>query len=158
VSCTDVCVVVDYDGGNEFYSEAMRRARKPYKCCECHDPIAVGDLHHYASGKSDGYLFSERTCAACNEIRKTFCCNGWEFTTLWEAISDQLFPEWNPMVAIDCLAKLTTDAVCWVFAGIRIVQRAALGPWDTFMVAMAFCGTALFLVTCAAEVAKGDPT
>lgn len=110
MSCNDVCVVMDYDGSNEFYAEAMRRARKAHKCCECGDPIAAGDLYHYASGNSDGDFFTAKTCASCEEIRKAFCCDGWEFTTLWEAISDQLFPYWDPMKAIDCLAKLTTDA------------------------------------------------
>lgn len=111
MSCKDVCVYVgDYDGLNEFYSEAIRKARKPYKCCECGNPIAVGDQYERVSGKYDGEIFSERTCLPCVEIRKAFACGGWVCGELWESIRDQLFPSWDAMQAIDCLAKLTTDA------------------------------------------------
>lgn len=110
MSCQDICVVTDYDGSNEFYREATRRAAKVHHCCECAEAIAVGELHHYATGKSDGSFWTQRTCAACAEIRTTFCCDGWMFTMLWEDIREQLFSEWNDMLAIDCLARLTTDA------------------------------------------------
>lgn len=110
MSCQDVCVVMDYDCVNDFSSEAIRRAAKPHKCCECGDAIAVGDSHHYCAGKTDGEFWYERTCAPCHEIRKTFCCDGYVLLTLWDEIRDQLFPKWNEMVAIDCLARLTTDA------------------------------------------------
>lgn len=109
MGCNDICVVMDYDGANEFYTEAVRRARKSYRCCECGDSITVGDSHHYAAGKSDGHFWEYRTCASCEEIRKEFSCGSWIFGELWASVDDQLFPEWNEMTAIDCLAKLTTD-------------------------------------------------
>lgn len=109
MSCQDVCVVMDHDGGNDFFREVTRRAAKPHRCCECSDPIAVGESHEYAAGKSDGMFWDYRTCAACVEIRKTFVCHMFVFETLWEEINDQLFREWNEMVAIDCLARLTTE-------------------------------------------------
>lgn len=111
MTCNDVCVSMDWDyGGNDFYHEAMRRARKPYKCIECGDAIAVGDLYEHATGKYEGDIYTNRTCAPCAEIRKTFFCEGWIFGEVWEAIREQLFPRWNDVVAIDCLAKLTTHA------------------------------------------------
>lgn len=110
-SCKDVCVAMDCDyDSNEFYSEGQRRARKQYKCCECSAPILPGELYQYAVGKSDGDMFTARTCAVCAEIRKAFCCDGWIFGELWESVTEQLFPYWNEMMAIDCLARLTTDA------------------------------------------------
>lgn len=110
MSCNDVCVTMDADGIGEFYHEAMRRARKPYKCCECYEPIAVGELYQCASGKWEGEMFSERTCAECAEIRAAFACGGWIFGELWESVREQLFWHWDEMKAIDCLARLKTDA------------------------------------------------
>src|SRR4051794_10957813 len=60
MSCSDTCVVMDYDGYNTFSTEATRRARKLHRCCECGEPIAVGESHNYAAGKYDGYFWSER--------------------------------------------------------------------------------------------------
>jgi len=100
---------MDADGCSEFYSEATRKARKPYRCCECRRDIAIGDLYVSASGKWEGDFFTERTCVECDEIRSALCC-GWVFGQLWESIRDQVFPYWNEMTAIDCLAKLKTDA------------------------------------------------
>ena len=111
MSCQDQCVVMDYyDVTNDFYRETTRRAAKPHRCCECGEAIAVGEIHEYVTGKSEGDFWQNRTCAACAEIRKAFCCGSWLFTELWESIRDQLFPQWNEMTAIDCLAKLTSDA------------------------------------------------
>ena len=110
MSCQDVCVAMEYDGSNEFYREAVRRAAKPHWCCECGHAIAAGDRYHYASGKSDGDFFDAHTCLACAEVRQTFACGGWVFGELWESINDQVFSEWDDMKAIDCLARLKSDA------------------------------------------------
>lgn len=112
MSCNDVCVEMDpWDcPGNAFYRESMPRARKPHRCEECHGVIAKGDSHHYATGKSDGEFWQARTCAPCHEIRKTFSCGTWVIGMLWESVDEQVFPKWDEMVAIDCLARLTTDA------------------------------------------------
>lgn len=110
MSCSDACSIdMDADGHTEFYSEVVRRARKPYKCCECYEPISVGERYEAAAGKWEGEIFTERTCLPCAEIRRAFACS-WVFGKLWETIRDQLFGGWNDMKAIDCLAKLTTDA------------------------------------------------
>lgn len=109
MSCKDVCVTMDYDGGNSFESEEVRRARKQYKCVECRETIAIGDKYHYEVGLNDGHFFTNRTCEPCYEIRSAFCCGAWIFGDLWQEIDEQLFPYWDAMKAIDCLAKLTTD-------------------------------------------------
>ncbi len=100
----------DFGVSSEFSRESTRRARKPYRCGECNDPIAVGESHSYACGKCEGQFFDARTCLACAEIRDVFSCDGWVLSTLWEEISLQLFPEWDEMQQIDCLARLKTDA------------------------------------------------
>lgn len=110
MSCTDACIYVgDYDGP-EFWREEVRRARKPYKCDECRDPIAFGELYQYVSGKWDGEISAYRTCLTCAEVRAVFSCDGFALMTLWDDIREQMFPEWDDMKAIDCLAKLKTQA------------------------------------------------
>jgi hypothetical protein len=109
MSCADVCVSMDWDGYNDFYTEAWHRAVKPHTCIECARVIAPRESYHKASGKNDGDFFTEKTCAECAEIRKAFCCGGFVFGYLWESIREQLFPSWDDMKAIDCLAQLTSD-------------------------------------------------
>src|SRR5690349_6857248 len=99
--CNDACVYQEYDGSTSFSTERMPRAAKPHQCSECNDVIAKGDVHHYASGKTDGQFWDMRTCAACHEIRKTFCCDGWVGGMLWEDIHDQLFSRWDFRTSID---------------------------------------------------------
>jgi hypothetical protein len=111
MSCQDLCIEwADYDWSTEFCRESTRRARKPYRCCECGDVIAVGDLHEYVAGKSGGEFWNYRTCAVCAEIRDAFKCDTWGYTVLWESVCEQMFPEWNEMTAIDCLARLKSQA------------------------------------------------
>lgn len=110
MSCADVCLSMDYDGSNEFFSEKPVRARKAHKCCECRGAIAVGETYHYAAGKCDGDFFDERTCAVCFEIRNAFTCGSFTFETLWEAMGEEMFPLWRKRGPWDCLAKLTTSA------------------------------------------------
>lgn len=110
MSCADVCVVMDWDGGNDFYHEVERRAAKQHQCCECGDSIVPGVRYQYAAGKAEGDVFDAKTCLPCAEVRKVFCCEGWIFGMLWESIDEQVFPGWDDMKAIDCLSRLKTDA------------------------------------------------
>lgn len=111
MSCADVCLSMDHDSGwNDFFNARDVKARKPHVCCECAEPIAVGDTYCRESGKSDGDLFSMATCAPCKEIRDAFVCGGFTFTELWECIRSDMFPVWREKGAFDCLAKLTTQA------------------------------------------------
>lgn len=110
MGCQDACVSMDYEGSSDFYRAETRKARKPHRCCECREVINVGEVHQYVAGKSDGEFWEDRTCAACHEIRRVFVCGAHVLETLWEEIGYQLFPEWNEITAIDCLARLTTQA------------------------------------------------
>jgi len=82
-----VCIFSGYEGeANDFMSDEVRRARKPYRCCECGRNIAVGEKHEYARGASGGDFWAERTCLICSEIRKAFCCDGWIYGSLWDGM------------------------------------------------------------------------
>ncbi len=111
MSCQDVCLWGgEYESG-EFYAETKPRAAKEHKCCECRAIIPKGEVHVYAKGKNDGMFWDYRVCSACDEIGRVFYCDGPRcFEMLWEDVREQMFPRWNEMVAIDCLARLTTDA------------------------------------------------
>ena len=108
MSCADVCLDHDYDESNEFYSEAIVTARKPHQCCECKETIRPGQQYERATGKSDGDVWTSKTCALCREIRKAFVCGTWTFGLLWESIEEGMFPVWETAGPIDCLAKLDT--------------------------------------------------
>lgn len=111
MSCADVCIDQDYDGDiAEFYRESRPKARKPHQCCECGETIPVGTVYQRASGKSEGDVWSEATCAVCEEIRRAFVCGSVTFGMLWESIELEMFPIWTERGPIDCLAKLDTLA------------------------------------------------
>jgi hypothetical protein len=110
MSCADVCLSHDWDGSTDFHSSRTVKARKPHKCCECGRAICVGESHQYVSGKCEGWFFTERTCAECEEIRTVFVCGSWVYGELWESMREQMFPMWRTKGAWDCLAKLTTEA------------------------------------------------
>lgn len=121
--CADVCLDHDYDGFNEFYSDRLVTARKPHKCCECGGAIGSGQRYQRASGKNDGNLWTEATCAVCAEIRAAFVCGTWIFGELWESIRETMFPIWETLGPLDCLAKLTT-------LGAREKCRAEYAKWQ----------------------------
>jgi hypothetical protein len=110
MGCADVCLSHDYDGDTSLYREGFSHARKEYGCCECGDAIPAGEQYQWASGKTGDGMFRVHTCAACAEIRAAFFCGSWIFGEMWETIREGMFPVWKRASAIDCLAKLTTDA------------------------------------------------
>lgn len=108
MGCADVCLMMDYENDNVFHSATTRKARKSHRCCECGDPILPGDVYEYVCGKAEGEIFTVKTCAACVEIRKAFCCGSWVYEMLWESIREEMFPVWRAKGSWDCLAKLST--------------------------------------------------
>ena len=53
-------------------------ARKQYRCCECYDIIAPGDLYEvwrYINREAHKPFGSFRTCAPCAAIRRDFGCS-----------------------------------------------------------------------------------
>lgn len=53
----------------QFYSHQTRKAKKQYKCGECHGLIQPGEQYHYHYGKWDGDLGQFRFCLECEEMR-----------------------------------------------------------------------------------------
>jgi predicted RNA-binding Zn-ribbon protein involved in translation (DUF1610 family) len=105
------CLTGDFDSdGNDFYSEEMRTARKEYRCSECHKRILPGDKYAHSTGKTCGVkkIWTNRTCATCDEIRDHFYCGGgWLFGQLWEDIREQIFGE---VFRFECMEGLSVKA------------------------------------------------
>jgi len=69
--------------------EAIRKARKPYYCCECQETIKRGQQYEDATGiDHDGRAYHYRTCLPCSRIRKHYCPSGWIWGELAEAVYD----------------------------------------------------------------------
>ena len=106
MSCADACIDMDYDDDNEFYVETTPTARKPHVCCECGQTIQPGQPYERVTGKSDGAVWTVKSCAICREIRKALVCGSWQFGELWESIREGVFPAWEQLSPLDCLAKI----------------------------------------------------
>lgn len=109
MGCADVCLDHGYDDNNEFFSQRDQTARKRYSCVECGRPIEHGSRYEYCFGKTDGLVWTERTCLVCVEVREAFVCGSFCFSMLWDSIQSEIFPRWGEEGPFDCLAKLDTD-------------------------------------------------
>ncbi len=79
---------VDVDEPVRFVEHRIVRARKQHECCECQEPIKVGERHHVESGVGyDGDHYRYRTCVTCMRIREHYCGGGW----IWGGLADQLY-------------------------------------------------------------------
>jgi len=58
----------DYDLP-EFFSETVRTAKKPHRCCECGRAIAVGEKYENVTGKWEGDFSTYKTCVRCRAVR-----------------------------------------------------------------------------------------
>ena len=106
MGCADVCLDHGYDEINEFFSQRKQTARKQWQCAECSGKITPGERYEYSAGKCDGFMFDERTCLLCAEIRDAFVCGSFVFGSLWESIYEAIFPRWGEEGPYDCLMKL----------------------------------------------------
>lgn len=84
------CVCEDYDYDTEFYCARVVTARKEHKCCECSDVIVPGEKYEYVSGKSDGDLFTAKTCLVCSKIRDSIFQCGFYHGDLWRWVHDEI--------------------------------------------------------------------
>ncbi len=121
--CSDVCIDMDYDESNEFYTAIMRKARRPHQCRECHQTIQPGEKYEYVSGKSGGDVWMAKTCAICLAIRDALVCGTWVHGQLWEEIEEGIFPAWQRLSPLDCLAKIDSLAA-------RDALRARYRMWQ----------------------------
>ena len=117
----------DIDGDSaDFHDVTMRRARKQHACCECRRTILPGEMYQHVAGKWGGSLNTYDTCAECAEIRGALCLGSWLYTSLWEDIQEQVFPEFITK-CLDALspparAKLVDAFDDWM-ADERVVTR-----------------------------------
>ena len=72
-------------------SDKVRKARKKHKCCECQNPIDIGENYHYLSGIWNGEPKDYKTCMGCRELReyaysfaRDMQCNDEEYPALGE--------------------------------------------------------------------------
>lgn len=94
------CIYTSYDGDEATFSRTeWRKARKPHKCCECRETIPSGVKYQHTTGKWDS-IQVYKTCEACVEIRHELCCEGWNYTTLWEDVREYFHQGGNPMGCI----------------------------------------------------------
>src|SRR5665213_2830283 len=70
-----MCRIDDCDERWEWWDTSFRKARKPYKCEECHGPIVVGETYEYTVAKYDGHLDVYRTCAHCQVAKAWLYAN-----------------------------------------------------------------------------------
>ena len=97
-SCACQC---DVDGVADVYEASWRVARKEHHCCECHEPIAVGQRYEYASVCYDGSWSHAKTCELCARIRDDLCrgvyAHGELRDTIWYCLDfDYLTGEERP--------------------------------------------------------------
>jgi hypothetical protein len=113
----NVCVL-GYDGDPaEFYDSKTRKARKPHQCCECKGAIQPGESYEHVSMRSDGDIYTYKTCSLCVELRTKFSCGrGWLFQSLWEELREGLFDR----LTTGCLTGLSVAAHEKVLAAWRV--------------------------------------
>lgn len=111
MSC-NVCIGNDsqfYDGPFDLFARAIRKARKPWRCCECGTPLQ-GKRYVLDTSLYDGSWGRERTCLECSEIRDVFSCGHAPpiYGELWETMRYAAFPELT--TASECFCRLSADA------------------------------------------------
>ena len=107
MSCADVCISdMGWYDENDLHDARKRRARVEHRCCECGRTICPGETYEHVAGKSDGRIWTAKTCTECVEIRAALVCGSWVYGDLWEAIQEEVFPAWLRTGPWDCLAKI----------------------------------------------------
>jgi hypothetical protein len=109
------CIYVDVDDPLELVTRRWQKAKKQYECCECPDPIKVGDRYLYEYTKNRGKTKIYRTCADCKSVRDIYFCNGWYYEGIWETFEEYV-RDANGEVICDGVADLTPGAKDKVFA------------------------------------------
>lgn len=81
---------IDVDYSPDFFVSNIVTARTTHKCCECQDEIRPREQYEKVTGKWEGELDTFHTCQPCKRIRDDYCCGGYEFGGLWEALHECL--------------------------------------------------------------------
>lgn len=79
----------DYEVASVFTSKFVT-ARKPRTCCECGNPIAIGDRHVHIKMLVDGEWSESRQCVSCDALGGKFLavsgCSGYAVGYLFKDI------------------------------------------------------------------------
>lgn len=102
-----VCLYADYDGdAPTFYNERWVTVRTEHRCYECRRGVWPRDRAFVVTGKWEDRIETYYFCVACQDIAASLYCSGERtFGTLWEDVTDQLFPDG---LSGACLDKLAT--------------------------------------------------
>jgi len=104
------CVNVDFDCGCDgFCSVRLARARKPHRCDECGDEIAIGQSYELNSGRWEVAWYRHRTCGVCQEIRAAFFSCGFLLGMVWEDLKEHI-QAFDGEVDAECLVGLSPAA------------------------------------------------
>jgi len=101
-------VYVDCDSMATVAAIKIVKARKEYKCGECHGAIKPGEMYEHFRGLFDGRWESFRTCSTCMEIRSCLMCN-WYYGGVWDEI-DSWFQDDLEDIPICILDQLSPAA------------------------------------------------
>ena len=80
------CLAEYDDDGPTYHKSRTAKARKPWRCCECHGAISVGERYECDENVYDGEWSTFRTCLTCARIRESLCKGGFVYGMLWESI------------------------------------------------------------------------
>ncbi|MGL5059395.1 MAG: hypothetical protein ACRC62_05380 [Microcoleus sp.] len=59
-----MCLIDDCEASDFLYQE-KRKARKKHTCSECRRAIAIGEEYIHSSFKSDGKIYTNKSCEHC---------------------------------------------------------------------------------------------
>lgn len=106
----------------EFSHMKVVKARKEYKCGECHRAIEKGENYESNAMKQDGTFYSHKTCSDCLNLRDHFFKRDWFFEMIREDIKDHI-QECNGNIPESCISQLNPKNQAWVCDLIAKIQK-----------------------------------
>lgn len=104
------CIYVnDCESFPDFFTKAIRKARKVHKCGECSREIQPGEKYEYYSGRYEDKFSVYKTCLDCVSIRKAFFCEGYFFEMIHDDLQNHI-EYLNGEISEDCIKDLTPGA------------------------------------------------
>lgn len=84
----------------DFYTQKMRKARKPHKCNLCKETIEPGQEYSHESGKFNGSIFENCLCKNCKDMQGAFFSinNDLDDGYTWDNVIDDI----NEIVCYQC--------------------------------------------------------
>lgn len=97
-----------------IYEDVVRKARKVHKCCECSEPILVGENYCYFKGLYDGSWSSYKQHTRCrdlmNEVSNVWHPDCVAFTEVKEAYLElNIVDDFNGLVPAAWVEKAKTN-------------------------------------------------